>query len=93
MEPGFRDALLATLETWLECEGSAARAADRLFCHRNTVLNRLRKIEQLTGRTLARPGDLVELVLALSALRLHGAADGAHAEGPPARNGDGRPSR
>ncbi|WP_052357461.1 PucR family transcriptional regulator [Actinomadura welshii] len=93
VEPGFRDALLATLETWLECEGSAARAADRLFCHRNTVLNRLRKIEQLTGRTLARPGDLVELVLALSALRLHGAADGAHAEGPPARDGDGRPSR
>ncbi|MEO3826595.1 helix-turn-helix domain-containing protein [Actinomadura sp. B10D3] len=93
VEPGFRDALLATLETWLECEGSAARAADRLFCHRNTVLNRLRKIEQLTGRTLARPGDLVELVLALSALRLHGAGDGAHAEGPPARNGNGRPSR
>jgi hypothetical protein len=78
VDPGFRDVLLTTLETWLECDGSAARAADRLFCHRNTVLNRLRKIEQLTGRTLARPGDLVELVLALSSLRLHGPGDGAH---------------
>jgi hypothetical protein len=94
-DPAFRDVLLATLETWLECDGSAARAADRLFCHRNTVLNRLRKIEQLTGRTLTRPGDLVELVLALSALRLHGAGagDGTGAEGPPARGGNGRPGR
>ncbi|TDD80099.1 PucR family transcriptional regulator [Actinomadura darangshiensis] len=75
VDPGFRDALLTTLETWLECDGSAARAADRLFCHRNTVLNRLRKIEQLTGRTPANPGDLVELVLGLSALRLHGTED------------------
>ncbi|GGQ02627.1 hypothetical protein BKA00_004355 [Actinomadura coerulea] len=95
VDPGFREALLTTLETWLECGGSAARAADRLFCHRNTVLNRLRRIERLTGRTLTRPGDLVELVLALSALRLHGpgdAAPGPNAEGPPARGG-GRPGR
>ena len=91
VDPAFRDVLLMTLETWLECDGSAARAADRLFCHRNTVLNRLRKIEQLTGRTLTRPGDLVELSLALSALRLHGPEDAA--EGPPARGGGGRPGR
>lgn len=92
VDPAFRDVLLATLGTWLACDGSAARAADRLFCHRNTVLNRLRKIEQLTGRTLARPRDLVELVLALSALRLHGNGpeDG---EGPPVRGGNGRPGR
>jgi len=90
VDPAFRDVLLTTLETWLECDGSAARAADRLFCHRNTVLNRLRKIEQLTGRVLTRPGDLVELALALSALRLHGPED---AEGPPVRGGSGRPGR
>ncbi|WP_262402236.1 PucR family transcriptional regulator [Actinomadura sp. CNU-125] len=71
--------LLSTLDTWLNCGGSAARAAERLFCHRNTVLNRLRKIEQLTRRRLARPSDLVELVLALSAVRLHGS--GADAQG------------
>ncbi|MBO2456607.1 PucR family transcriptional regulator [Actinomadura violacea] len=72
VDPAFRDVLLATLTAWLDCDGSAARAADRLFCHRNTVLNRLRKIEQLTGRTLAHPRDLVEVALALSAVRLHG---------------------
>ncbi len=96
VDPGFRDVLLTTLETWLECDGSAARAADRLFCHRNTVLNRLRKIEQLTGRTLTRPGDLVELSLALSALRLHGAEDGSAdggMAGPPVGGGNGRPGR
>lgn len=91
-DPAFRDVLLTTLGAWLECDGSAARAADRLFCHRNTVLNRLRKIEQLTGRTLARPGDLVELVLALSALRLHGTGP-ENGAGPPVRGGNGRPGR
>ncbi|MCT2594339.1 helix-turn-helix domain-containing protein [Streptomyces sp. N2-109] len=73
LEPPDRDVLLETLTVWLECDGSAPRAASRLYCHRNTVLNRLRRCEQLTDRSLARPDDLVELSLALSARRLlHG---------------------
>ncbi|MDL4814468.1 PucR family transcriptional regulator [Actinomadura opuntiae] len=82
VDPAFRDVLLATLTTWLDCDGSAARAADRLFCHRNTVLNRLRKVEQLTGRTLAHPRDLVEIALALSAVRLHGPAPDERRDAP-----------
>ncbi|AXK32683.1 PucR family transcriptional regulator [Streptomyces armeniacus] len=70
LEPPDRDVLLETLTVWLECDGSAPRAASRLYCHRNTVLNRLRRCEQLTDRSLARPADLVELSLALSARRL-----------------------
>ncbi|MFD8590699.1 helix-turn-helix domain-containing protein [Streptomyces sp. NPDC059637] len=62
--------ILSTLEAWLAADGSALRAGSRLFCHRNTVLNRLRRYEQLTGRSLGRPQDLVELVLALEAHRL-----------------------
>ncbi|MET9495276.1 helix-turn-helix domain-containing protein [Streptomyces sp. NPDC006552] len=62
--------LLDTLTAWLECDGSAQRAAARLYCHRNTVLNRLRRCEQLTGRSLTRPADQVELALALTAHRL-----------------------
>ncbi|MFE9852994.1 PucR family transcriptional regulator [Streptomyces sp. NPDC005576] len=62
--------LVGTLDAWLECEGSAGRAAVRLYCHRNTVLNRLRRLERLTARSLSRPRDLVELTLALDALRL-----------------------
>ncbi|NEE43896.1 PucR family transcriptional regulator, partial [Streptomyces sp. SID8455] len=40
------------------------------YCHRNTVLNRLRRFEQLTGRCLTRPRDAVEVSLALAARRL-----------------------
>ncbi|PLW71827.1 PucR family transcriptional regulator, partial [Streptomyces sp. DJ] len=70
LEPGDREVILSTLEAWLAADGSALRAGSRLFCHRNTVLNRLRRYEQLTGRSLGRPQDLVELVLALEAHRL-----------------------
>ncbi|WP_406859095.1 helix-turn-helix domain-containing protein [Streptomyces sp. HUAS MG47] len=67
LEPTDRDLLIDTLSSWLECDGSAQRAAHRLYCHRNTVLNRLRRLEQLTGRSLTRPTDVVELSLALTA--------------------------
>ncbi|MFC7846710.1 PucR family transcriptional regulator [Streptomyces sp. NPDC057382] len=73
LEPADRDVLLATLVAWFACEGSAQRAGERLYCHRNTVLNRLRRCEQLIGRSLARPHDVVEISLALTARRLrHG---------------------
>lgn len=65
-----RDMLLDTLRAWLEENCSTANAAVRLHCHRNTVLNRLRRCEQLTGRSLARPADVVEFSLALTARRV-----------------------
>ncbi|MFF7362213.1 helix-turn-helix domain-containing protein [Streptomyces sp. NPDC008125] len=65
-----REVLVGTLDAWLECGGSAERAAARLHCHRNTVLNRLRRLERLTARSLSRPRELVELTLALDAFRL-----------------------
>ncbi|MCI3222328.1 CdaR family transcriptional regulator [Streptomyces sp. NP-1717] len=70
LDPADRDLLVDTLRTWLEADGSAQRAGTRLYCHRNTVLNRLRRFEQLTGRSLARPSDVVEISLALAARRL-----------------------
>ncbi|MFI9827688.1 PucR family transcriptional regulator [Streptomyces sp. NPDC051913] len=73
LEPADRAVLLETLDVWLACEGSAGRAAGRLYCHRNTVFNRLRRLEQLTSRSLARPRDLIEMTLALDAYRLSGA--------------------
>jgi DNA-binding PucR family transcriptional regulator len=39
-----------------------------LFCHRNTVIYRLKQIEQLTGRSLQVPRDRLLLVLALMAI-------------------------
>ncbi|CAL9663880.1 hypothetical protein SUDANB176_07123 [Streptomyces sp. enrichment culture] len=70
LEPADAEVLLDTLSTWLACDGSAQRASRRLYCHRNTVLNRLRRYEQLSGRSLSRPSDLVEVSLALTARRL-----------------------
>ncbi|MFJ2768888.1 PucR family transcriptional regulator [Streptomyces sp. NPDC087300] len=77
LEPGDRAVLLETLDAWLACEGSAGRAAGRLYCHRNTVFNRLRRLEQLTARSLARPRDLVEVALAVEAHRLSPPPPGA----------------
>ncbi|MGW1467742.1 PucR family transcriptional regulator [Streptomyces sp. NPDC002308] len=70
IDPADRDVLIETLTAWLEADGSAQRAAARLYCHRNTVLNRLRRFEQLSGRCLTRPTDAVEVCLALAARRL-----------------------
>lgn len=78
LDAADRTVLLETLEVWLDCEGSAGRAASRLYCHRNTVFNRLRRLEQLSSRSLSRPRDLVEMTLALDAFRL-GSSAGAGA--------------
>ncbi|WP_329204738.1 helix-turn-helix domain-containing protein [Streptomyces sp. NBC_00683] len=68
-EPVEREQLLSTLAAWLDCQGSTEEARKLLYCHRNTVLNRLRRLERLTGRLLARPRDVVDLSLALDAHR------------------------
>ena len=59
------DVLLDTVTTWLECAGSAGQTAERMYCHRNTVQNRLRRFEKLTGRSLSDASDLMQLRLAL----------------------------
>ena len=65
-----RNVLLETLTGWLEADRSAGVAAEHLFCHRNTVLNRLHRISSLVGRDLTGRQAYVELSLALTALRL-----------------------
>jgi hypothetical protein len=72
-----RATLLATLAAWLTHDCSAAHAATRLHCHRNTVINRLHRISTLLGRPLEGRRDYVELSLALAALDLARASDGA----------------
>ncbi|MFD4143168.1 helix-turn-helix domain-containing protein [Streptomyces sp. NPDC058572] len=73
VDPVDRELIVETLAAWLDEGGSAQRAAARLYCHRNTVMNRLRRFEQLTGRSLAQPSDAVMVSLALAARRLLGA--------------------
>lgn len=59
-----RAVLIDTFRAWLDVGGSANDAAAQIYCHPNTVRHRLRRIEELTGRSLARPRDVAELCLA-----------------------------
>jgi hypothetical protein len=59
-----RTILLDTFQAWLQEGGSANDTATKIFCHPNTVRHRLRRIEELTGRSLSRPKDIAELCLA-----------------------------
>lgn len=71
--------LLGTLRVWFAEDGATSAAAGRLHVHRNTVRYRLRRLEELTGRSLTRPTGLAELHLALEAARilnLHGVTPG-----------------
>ncbi|MCX4631549.1 MULTISPECIES: PucR family transcriptional regulator [unclassified Streptomyces] len=79
-----RRVLLNTLGTWLTCHGSTTYAAQRLYCHRNTVSNRLRRLEQLTGRTLSDPAHVVELALAHAAVLQRAAGEPAAPGAKPA---------
>jgi len=59
--------LLDTLVALLQHDGSPTHAAAELYCHRNTVIYRMKQIEQLTGRSLTDPRDKMLLGLALMA--------------------------
>jgi hypothetical protein len=64
LPPAERTILLDTFRAWLEEGGSANDTAEKIFCHPNTVRHRLRRIEELTHRSLSRPKDIAELCLA-----------------------------
>ena len=64
LPPAERTILLDTFQAWLEEGGSANDTAEKIFCHPNTVRHRLRRIEELTHRSLSRPKDIAELCLA-----------------------------
>lgn len=65
-----RDPLLRTIEAWVAHGASPGNVAAALFCHRNTVLNRVHRIEALTGTSLDDVRDLAAWTLALVAARL-----------------------
>jgi len=69
-----RAVIIDTMRAWLADAGSSSTAAARLHVHRNTVRYRLRRLEELTGRSLANPLDLAELHVALECARMLGLA-------------------
>ncbi|KAK1182939.1 PucR family transcriptional regulator ligand-binding domain-containing protein [Streptomyces sp. NBS 14/10] len=60
-----RAELIPTLGAFLDCDGSWTRCATRLHLHVNTLRYRVGRIEQLTGRDLARLEDKLDFFLAL----------------------------
>jgi hypothetical protein len=65
-----RKLLLDTLEAWAANAGSATRTAEAAHCHRNTVINRMRRIRAITGHDFVEDVAPIELMLALRAWRL-----------------------
>ncbi|MGW1679165.1 PucR family transcriptional regulator [Saccharopolyspora sp. NPDC002376] len=62
--------LLETLNAYFANQRSWQRTSRALHVHRQTVLYRIRKIEELTHRDLSETSDIAELWLALRALEL-----------------------
>ncbi|MFC7754826.1 PucR family transcriptional regulator [Tsukamurella soli] len=59
--------LFETFRAWEANGGNVAATAAGLFCHPNTVRHRLRRIEQLTGRSTSAPREVAELCVAFEA--------------------------
>jgi len=71
--------LLDTLFGYLQADLKIGRTAARLSVHPNTVQNRLRKIQQLTGLSTRRFTDLLQIVTAVRLARTTGSKDDSRA--------------
>lgn len=67
--------LMKTLDTYLRCRRSWQATATELNVHRQTVIYRVRRIEEITGRTLSESAHIAELWLALRARELTAVQD------------------
>src|SRR5215472_11204433 len=73
------ESILSTLREWFAVDGATSVAAEKLHMHRNTVRYRLRRLEELTGRSLSQPTGMAELHVALEAVRILGLRAGGQA--------------
>ncbi|EFF88585.1 conserved hypothetical protein [Streptomyces sp. e14] len=92
-----RSRLLRTLEHWFAAAGSAGAAARTLFVHPNTVRYRLRRVEELTGRSLSDPRATADIRAALLAVRhsssgQSGSSHSAGSQSPSGQSGSGYPA-
>jgi hypothetical protein len=60
---GERERLMETVQHFLS-SGNITATAEELFCHRNTILNRLNRFQELTGIDLTVPAKAARLVVA-----------------------------
>ncbi len=62
--------LLKTLEAFFECHGNLSQTAEKLIVHRNTLLYRMNRINEIAEIDLDRPETRLALHLALTIRRL-----------------------
>jgi sugar diacid utilization regulator len=83
--------LLSTLRAYIEEDRVQRRVASRCFIHVNTVVYRVRRIEELLGVDLADPSVVFDLTLALRILDLLGDPAAAGDPTPPTTTLSARP--
>ncbi|MEU6522551.1 helix-turn-helix domain-containing protein [Streptomyces sp. NPDC046924] len=71
LSPHERGRLLDTVVAYCK-SGTVAAVTRDLYCHRNTVLNRLSRFTELTGLQATRPTDAATILFALQCSRSRG---------------------
>ena len=62
--------LLDTLETYLECAGNLTKTSNRLFVHRNTLIQRLERLQSLCDIDLQERSNWLTLQVAIKVFKL-----------------------
>jgi GAF domain-containing protein/sugar diacid utilization regulator len=62
--------LLDTLETYLECAGNLTKTSNRLFVHRNTLIQRLERLQSLCEVDLQERSNWLTLQVAIKVYKL-----------------------
>ncbi|HEU5380846.1 MAG TPA: GAF domain-containing protein [Ktedonobacteraceae bacterium] len=62
--------LLDTLDTYLECAGNLTRTSNRLFVHRNTLIQRLERLQSLCEIDLQERSNWLTLQVAIKVYKL-----------------------
>ena len=70
----YETELVATVDAYLENDGSVAQTAAKLFTHRHTVRYRLERVRELTGHDISSSEGREKLSLGLKAMRVLGIA-------------------
>ena len=60
-----RSSLVQTIDAYFNYRGNISQTSERLFVHRNTLLYRLERIQEVTGQNLENPDERLALHLAL----------------------------
>jgi len=62
--------LVKTLQIFFEVNGNLKKMSEILFTHYNTILYRIRRIKQITGRDIDNPEDRFNLETALKIMKI-----------------------